>query len=73
MKNVIQACSFGGVLTPTFWGKGSSHRGHVDIFGKGIPDFLIAFYCNFGDSLHDFFINIRNAHEVPSFSLALPI
>jgi hypothetical protein len=54
-------------MHPTFYGKGSIERGPFDIFGNGIPDFLIAFYSNCVDSVHGFFTNRRNALEIPGF------
>ena len=38
-----------------------------------VPDFLIAFHCNFVDILRGFFTNGRNAIKIPAFTPALPI
>jgi hypothetical protein len=62
-----------GGFTPTFWGRWSRHRGHVDIFGKGVPDFLKAFHCIFSHIMHSFSTNLRDALQISDFSLALPI
>jgi len=43
-KNAI----FRGSMYPLL-GEGSSYKGHVDLFGKGVPDFLTAFHCHFVD------------------------
>jgi hypothetical protein len=59
-------------------GKAVKHRGEAASFvprGEasasrhtyttlGIPDFLMAFHCNFGDMLHGFFTNRINALKI---------
>ena len=39
----------------------STQRGHVDIFGKVLTDFLIEFHCNFGDIGNHQLANGKNA------------
>ena len=58
---------------PPSFGKGSRYTGDVGSFRKGVPDFLIAFHCNFVDILHSFLANRRNAQKISVLSLPLPI
>ena len=60
-------------LFPHFFGEGVKSQGLVNFIETGIPDILIAFHCNFGDILHGSSTKLRNAHEIPIFSLALPL
>ena len=63
------------LVNPWWWlppscGKKSSYSDHLSIIGKGVPNFLIVFYCNCIDILYRFLKNPRNVVKI--LVLALP-